>query len=109
MDKFQKVGEDFFVSAQIKASDLKSIKEMGFTTIINNKADDIDTHQTVEQAAKDLGLKYHYVPIQGFPSQENILVLNKILESVSYPVLAFCRSGARSAQLYVMAQQKLAA
>jgi uncharacterized protein (TIGR01244 family) len=57
-------------------------------------------------AAKALGLNYVYLPvISGQITLEQAQEMARLLQTLPGPVLAFCRSGARSTNLYMLAQQ----
>ena len=54
-------------------------------------------------AAEAAGLTYHYLPvISGSITPEQVQQMAALVQSASGPVLAFCRSGARSTQLWMM-------
>jgi uncharacterized protein (TIGR01244 family) len=51
-------------------------------------------------------LVYHHLPVDGaFQSPEEIAEFARLLQQLPKPVLAFCRSGARSGRLYMAATQ----
>ena len=60
----------------------------------------------IEMAAKALGLNYAYLPVvSGQITLEQAQEMARLLETMPGPILAFCRSGARSTNLYMLAQQ----
>jgi sulfide:quinone oxidoreductase len=55
------------------------------------------------QAAQAHGLAYHYIPvISGQVTQEQVTAFADVLAQADGPVLAFCRSGARSTNMWHM-------
>ncbi|WP_370260903.1 TIGR01244 family sulfur transferase [Limnobacter sp.] len=103
----RKLSEDVAVCGQIRPEDVPHIAALGFKTIINNRPDgeaaDQPAHADIEAAAKAAGLAIHYLPMSvgAPPSLEVMQAFNQILESASKPVLAYCRSGNRSGQIYM--------
>ncbi len=83
---------------------------MGFATLINNRPDGEGgsgqpTSHDIELAALAAGLHYVYLPVvAGAITPAQALAMRQALANAPVPVLAFCRSGARSAQLYALAQ-----
>lgn len=99
----------FAVAAQLSAADLPAVAAQGFKTLINNRPDGEGgpgqpASRELEAAAHALGLTYIYLPVvSGALTPGQALALRDALATARGPVLAFCRSGARSAQLYGMA------
>ncbi len=106
----QTVAPGFSVTAQMSVEQLAQAATQGFKTIINNRPDGEGgpgqpTSQTFATAAQSQGLHYVYLPvISGAITAEQASSMREVLKSAPQPVLAFCRSGARSAQLYALAQ-----
>ena len=96
---------------QLQPEQLASIAEAGFKSIINNRPDmeggaDQPTSAQIEAAAKAAGLSYAYLPVvPGQQTPAQIAECAKLLQTLPQPVLMFCRSGARSTQLYYQAQE----
>ena len=96
------------VSDQIKHREIAKIAELGFKTIINNRPDREIPFQprtkTLAAHAEKVGIHYIYLPvISGRLTQENINEFAQLLECAKGPVLAFCRTGTRSANLWARA------
>lgn len=101
--------ERLSVSAQIKLADLKAVKAAGFDTIVNNRPDGEAPRQprseTLAKRADELGLAYHYIPVfPGKMSADNVSDFNQVLGQDSGAVLAFCRTGTRSSNLWAKTQ-----
>ena len=103
----RQLSNDVAVCGQISPEDLEAIAEMGFKTIVNNRPDHEVSghlvHAEIESKAKSLGLTVHYLPMEmgQMPSEVLLEDFKKVLDSAEKPVLAYCRSGNRSGQLYM--------
>jgi uncharacterized protein (TIGR01244 family) len=82
--------------------------EAGFTTVVNNRPDGEDPAQLssaeAQAAAQAAGLAYVHIPVTGGPGAPEAEALRDLLVNVSGPVLAYCRSGTRSAATFALAQ-----
>ena len=105
-----KVSDTFAVAPQISETDMPNIKAQGITTIINNRPDGEEGHSSnnlkLQAAAEALGLKYYFIPIIGmnFPQQAVSQMADAVQQS-SGKVLAFCRTGNRSINIWARANQ----
>jgi uncharacterized protein len=103
--------DQFGTLGQITPDDVAQIARQGYKSIINNRPDgeggpDQALNAEIELAAKSLGLHYAYLPVvSGQITLEQAQEMARLLEEMPSPVLAFCRSGARSTNLYMLAQQ----
>ena len=83
----------------------------GFRSVINNRPDfeggvEQPTSAVMEAAARAAGLEYVHLPVSGaFQTPEQAQAMAELMERLPKPVLAFCRSGARSGRLYQRALQ----
>lgn len=101
---------DFAVTTQLTVDDIPGVVAQGFATLINNRPDGEGGSEQplscdIEQAARAAGLHYVHLPVVGgaiTPAQAQ--AMRQALATAPTPVLAFCRSGSRSAQLYGLAQ-----
>jgi len=60
----------------------------------------------IEAKAKSLGLQYVYLPVvSGAITPDQVIEMARLLKTLPNPILAFCRSGARSSNLYQLALQ----
>ena len=89
-----------WVAGAMTADDLKAAAQVGVTRVVNNRPDHEEpgqpTSETVAAWARDIGLEYVWVPIAGRPDAEAIQAPSAVLDDGA-GVLAFCRSGLRSA------------
>ncbi len=105
----REVTEDFWVSPQIGAADLSAIREAGFRAIICNRPDgegaDQPNFEEIEAAARAEGLQTRYLPITaGMVRDEDAAAFGQALRELPGPVLAFCRTGTRSATLWSLSE-----
>jgi uncharacterized protein (TIGR01244 family) len=99
---------NFSTAPQLAPEHMTAIASHGFRTVINNRPDmeggpDQPTSAQMQAAAEAAGLTYHYLPvISGSITAEQVQHMAELVKSAPSPVLAFCRSGARSTQLWMM-------
>ena len=100
---------DLAVAPQIEPEDFDALAQAGFATVIANRPDaEVEPAQRsdvmAERAAK-AGLAYHYLPIvPGQLGRDQIERFRQILDNSPGPVLAYCRSGTRSATAWALGQ-----
>ena len=101
------VAETVFVAPQLTPADMAEAARAGFRSVINNRPDfeggpDQPTSATMAAAAAAAGLQYRHLPVDGgYQSPQEIAAFGALLAELPAPVLAFCRSGARSTRLYM--------
>lgn len=106
---FKSIAPGFFVSGQLTSNDLQQAAAQGFKSIICNRPDDEDADQppasVMRQQVEALGLEFAHIPITpGVVTEADVAAMTKALAQLPSPILAFCRTGARSAKLWEMAQ-----
>jgi sulfide:quinone oxidoreductase len=99
------------VSEQITAADIQAIADAGFRAIICNRPDgegaDQPTFEEIDTAAKAAGLQALYLPIvSGKVEDADAAKFGDALDALPGPVLAYCRTGTRSATLWSLSQAK---
>ena len=108
----RKVDDSISVAPQIQPEDIAAIKAAGFVAVVNNRPDGEQDGQpagdAIRAAAEDAGLAYTAIPIgqAGF-SHPQITAMVDVLEGADGPVLAFCRSGTRSCNLWALARARM--
>ena len=95
----------FSVCAQIKHRDISGIARLGFKTIINNRPDREAPFQprtkTLAVRAENAGLNHFDLPvIPGNMTQDIVDDFKRLMAGAEGPILAFCRTGTRSANLW---------
>ncbi len=96
------------VSPQITAADVQAVADQGFRAIICNRPDgegmDQPNFDEIEAVARSLGLQTRYLPITaGKVQDEDAVAFGALLTELPGPVLAYCRTGTRSATLWSLA------
>ncbi len=101
--------QDLSVASQIGVADVPAIAAQGFRSIICNRPDgegaDQPAFAEIERAASSAGLTSRYLPVaSGKVSDTDAAQFKASLASLPKPVLAYCRSGTRSATLWALSQ-----
>ena len=96
------------VAPQIAPDDMAAIKAAGYVAVINNRPDGEEFGQPsgedVRAAAEEAGLAYHAVPVgPAGIGQAELDAMAAALGGSDGPVLAYCRSGMRSCNLWALA------
>jgi sulfide:quinone oxidoreductase len=109
--QLKKITEKVTVSPQITAADMAAIKAEGFRAIVCNRPDgegaDQPSFEEIEAAAKAAGLEARYVPVQsGMVKDDDVAAFGAALKEIQRPVLAYCRTGTRSATLWSFHESK---
>jgi len=100
---------DLSVSPQITVDDVPMLKAAGFRAIICNRpdgeAEDQPRFAEIADAAQKVGIKALYLPVvAGAMADADARAFRQALTDLPGPVLAYCRSGARSANLWTLSQ-----
>jgi len=104
------IAADVCVAPQLSPESMAEAAALGFKSVVNNRPDfeqgpDQPASAQIEAAALEAGLAYRYLPVDGgWQSPEQIAAMATLLRELPRPLLMFCRSGARSANLYMQAQ-----
>lgn len=109
--ELKKITDKVTVSPQITTDDMAAIKRAGFRAIICNRPDgegaDQPSFEEIETAAGAAGIEVRYVPVQsGMVNDEDVADFGAALEDLPRPVLAYCRTGTRSATLWSLHESK---
>lgn len=109
--EMKQVSDQFFVSPQISETDLAQLREKGIGSVICNRPDgegaDQPTFQELAQTGENLGLKMRYIPVSGgIVEDADAQAFGQALETLPKPILAYCRTGTRSATLWSLAKAK---
>lgn len=104
----KRLSETVSVTGQIAVDDLEAIGTMGFRSIICNRPDGEEAGQpafsAIKAAALAAGLNAAYQPVvSGQVSAADGDAFRALVASLQKPVIAYCRSGARSTMLFILA------
>lgn len=99
------------VSGQIAPHEVAGLAEQGITVLVNNRPDGEEAGQPraseIEDAAAAAGISYHFVPIiRGIGPADVERMQQTLREAEGGKLLAFCRSGTRSALTLAVAQRE---
>lgn len=105
--EYRQISENYSVAGQIGPEDLPAVKDAGFRSVICNRPDDEQPGQpsadSVKQAVEEAGLEFRYIPVvSGQMTGQNAIDQAAALKDLPMPVLAYCRSGTRCANLYAL-------
>lgn len=107
--EFTRVSERLATASQVRPEDLRELAALGFVGIINNRPDgetpDQPRSRELETEAKRVGLAFWHVPVvPGAMTEKDVRAFAGALAEANGPVLAFCRTGARSNALWQASQ-----
>jgi sulfide:quinone oxidoreductase len=105
----KKIAPDYGVSGQITPEQVKEVRARGYRSIMCNRPDDEQPGQPrfaeIEAAAREAGIAVAWVPVvSGAITEEDVEAFRKALAELPGPVFAYCRSGTRSQNLWVMSR-----
>ena len=97
------------ISGQISPEDVAGLKRHDVTLIVNNRPDDEEPGQPlggdIEAAARAAGIDYRFIPIfRGIGPADAEAMQEAIAAAGDGKLLAFCRSGTRSALTWAVAK-----
>jgi uncharacterized protein (TIGR01244 family) len=105
----RRVDDSISVAPQIAPEDIPLLAEQGFGFVVNNRPDEEEIGQpagdAIRAAAEAAGLGYAAIPVThaGFSSAQ-VEAMAAALAQANGPVLAYCRSGTRSCNLWALAE-----
>lgn len=108
---FQRAHADLAFAPQLGPEHMAAAAAAGFRSVINNRPDGEGgpaqpSSAAVQAAAQAAGLQYAYLPVLGsMQTPEQARAMAELLATLPKPILAYCRSGARSAKLCALAGQ----
>ena len=103
---FKPLSKDVSVAPQLGAEAMAEAAAAGFRSVINNRPDfeggpDQPTSASLAAAARAAGLEYEWLPVApNAHGADEIARFAELLTTLPTPILAFCRSGARSSKLF---------
>jgi uncharacterized protein (TIGR01244 family) len=103
--------DDFATTGQLTPEQAADVARLGFRSLIDNRPDgeggpEQPTAEALRAAAEAAGLGFAYQPVVGSEiGPREVETFARHLEELPKPVLAFCRTGARSSKLYRLSRQ----
>jgi uncharacterized protein (TIGR01244 family) len=104
------VAPDVCVAGQLTPEAMAEAARAGFRSVVNNRPDfehgpNQPTNASIEAAAIAAGLQYRFLPVAGgFQTPGQIAAFAALLAELPRPLLMFCRTGNRSANLFAQAR-----
>ncbi|MEC3861270.1 TIGR01244 family sulfur transferase [Mesobacterium sp. TK19101] len=103
------ISPDISVAPQIQPEELAELASQGYRAIICNRPDgegaDQPTFEEMAAAARAVGLEARYLPVvSGKVQDSDAEDFGKALRELPGPILAYCRTGTRSATLWSLSQ-----
>ena len=107
----RQLDDKVMVCGQVAPHEVAGLAEQGVTVLVNNRPDGEDAGQPsaaeIEEAAAEAGIRYHYVPITRGIGPADVEEMQKALRAAEAgKLLAFCRSGTRSALAVSLAKRE---
>ena len=107
----RQLDEHVLVSGQVAPHEVAGLAEQGITMLVNNRPDGEEDGQPfaseIEEAAARAGIGYRFVPIiRGIGPADVEAMQQALRESGDGKLLAFCRSGTRSAFALALAKRE---
>ena len=111
MSNLRKFDDQISVCGQITVESVAGLPAQGVTMLINNRPDGEDPGQPaagdIEAAAERAGLAYRHIPIIRGMGPADVEAMDQAIEQANGgKVLAFCRSGNRSALVSALARRR---
>ncbi len=105
----RQLDEKMLVAGQLAPEDLPGLKDQGVTMLVNNRPDNEDPGQPLsadfEAAARAAGIEYRHIPIRYGIGPSDVESMRDALHATGEgKLLAFCRSGNRSALAWAVAR-----
>ena len=107
----RKLDDTLWVCGQIAPNEVAGLRDHGVTMLVNNRPDHEEPGQPlagdIEAAAEAAGIAYRFEPIQRGIGPSHIQALRQARRDAGDgTVLAFCRSGMRSAMAAALAKRE---
>jgi len=106
------LSDDVSVAAQLSDADVRAAHALGFRSIVCNRPDEEAAAQArfanIAEVAGSLGMAAHYLPVKSDSvTAEDAVAFGSLVAALPKPVLAYCRTGTRSATLWNLAGTSL--
>jgi uncharacterized protein (TIGR01244 family) len=104
-----KINDKLSIAPQIAIEDFATLAGLGYKAVINNRPEGEEASQPASaeeaEAATNAGLAYAHIPVTAPSISElDVRALQAVLANTDGPVLAHCRSGTRSLNLFAIGE-----
>ena len=102
----QKLADNLYIAPQLTEADVQEAAKLGIQTVICNRPDGEEENQVtfkqIESWLEAAGIReHHHQPVVAPTiNAADVAAFQNLLKSVPQPVLAYCRTGTRSALLW---------
>ena len=108
---FNQLDDHVLVAPQVSPAQLAQARAEGVTMVVNNRPDGEEpgqpTSDELEAAARQAGLDYRHIPIaRGMGPAEVEAMRQALRDCTEGKLLAFCRTGTRSALAWAVAKRQ---
>ncbi len=112
MPTLNQIDTQVYAAGQLYDEDFAELARQGVKTIVNNRPDGEEAGQPTAGHGAELaarhGMAYHYIPVgREGPTEQAVEQMAAVLKESQGPLVAHCRSGARSSSIYAMAKARL--
>src|SRR6478672_7635611 len=107
----RQLDDKVMICGQVAPHEVAGLAEQGITVLVNNRPDGEETGQPlagdIEDAAAKAGITYHFIPImRGIGPADIESMQQAVRDAEGGKLLAFCRSGTRSALTLALAKRE---
>jgi uncharacterized protein (TIGR01244 family) len=97
---------------QLDAGDVVTLAEQGVRLVVNNRPEEEQPSTPgalIEKACQEAGIRYIAAPVRGWPAEQDVEAVAEGLARLKDDESAalYCRSGARSAVIWALAEKRL--
>ena len=101
-----KLSDSVAAAPQLQPEEMAAVAAAGYRVVVNNRPDGEvpgqPTSEEIRAAVEAAGMRYVYYPINAFNFPgDDLAGIRDLFDSDDAPVLAFCRSGTRSTNLWI--------
>lgn len=101
------ITDNFSVSDQLQVADIEALAAQGVKSLICNRPDGESDDQIpfaeIEAAAQEHGIPIRHIPVvSGQIGEQDVQAFSEALSSLPKPILAYCRTGTRSINLWAL-------
>lgn len=105
----KKINEGFSVTEQLSVADVEALAAQGVKSLICNRPDgevaDQPSYSQIAEAAAQAGMAIRNVPVvTGKMTDADVQAFSQAYDELPRPLVAYCRSGTRSVNLWALAQ-----
>jgi uncharacterized protein (TIGR01244 family) len=106
----RRLDEKVLIDGQIRPGDIAGLKDEGVSMIVCNRPDGEEPGQPtaaqIEAAAEEAGLQFRFIPIARGIGPSDAESMAEAIEAADGKVLAYCRTGNRSALVWAVARSR---